>query len=77
MIDISVNTSQKVTGDCLRIVYSGVLSLGVPGVPWLPTILANQLTLSQPGERGRLCPPNNTGTPGFSDPPTALIFIAL
>ena len=23
-------------------------------------------------EGGRLCPPNNTGTPGFSDLPTAL-----
>ena len=36
-------------------------------------ILANQLTLSQPATRvGKLCPPNNTGTPGFSDLPTAL-----
>jgi hypothetical protein len=28
---------------------------------------ADQLILSQPG--GRLSPPNNTGTPGFSDLP--------
>ena len=26
-------------------------------------------------KKGRLCPPNNTGTPGFSDLPTALIVI--
>ena len=25
-------------------------------------------------KRDRLCPPNNTGTPGFSDLPTALIY---
>ena len=45
----------------------------VPGVgmPGVPKIFADQLTLSQPG--GKLCPPNNTGTPGFSDLPTALI----
>ena len=32
---------------------SGLLSLGVlgmPGVPWHPQILADQLTLSRPGE---------------------------
>ena len=28
--------------------YSGVSSLGVPGVPWHPQILADQLTPSQP-----------------------------
>ena len=28
-------------------------------------------------KRGRLCPPNNTGTPGFSDLPTALRSIAI
>ena len=50
---------------------TGVLSPGVPGVPWHPQILADQLTLSQP--RGAnyanqiiLAPP------GFSDLPTAL-----
>ena len=35
-------------------------------------ILADQLTLSQKGREGRLKPINNTGTPGFSDLPTAL-----
>ena len=25
---------------------------------------------------GRLCPPSNTGTPGFSDLPTALLFVS-
>ena len=42
---------------------AGVSSLRVP----------EQLTLSQPGEGGRLCPPNNTGTPGFSNLPTSLL----
>ena len=41
--------------------FQGCRSRGVPGVPWHPQILTDQLTLSQP----RLCPPNNTGTPGF------------
>ena len=48
---------------------AGVSSLGVLGVPWHPLILADQLNLSQ---GGKLCPPNNTGTPGFSNLPTAL-----
>ena len=48
---------------------SGLSSLGVPGVPWHPQILAHQLTLNQ---GGRLCPHITTGTPGFSDLPTAL-----
>ena len=34
---------------------SGLSSLGVPGVPWNPQILAYQLTLSQPG--GQIMPP--------------------
>ena len=33
--------------------------------PEIPQILADQLTLSQPREGGRLCPPNNIGTPDF------------
>ena len=37
-----------------------------------PRILAYQSTLSQSGGGGRLCPPNNTGPPGFSDLPPAL-----
>ena len=36
---------------------------------------ADQLTLSEPRGWGRLCPPNNTGTLGFSDLPTALTTI--
>ena len=47
----------------------GVSSLGVP---WYPQILTDQLSLPQPRGGGRLCPPNTTGTPGFSDLPTAL-----
>ena len=49
----------------------GVSSLGVPGVPWHPQILADQLTLSQPRgtDYAHLI---TTGTTGFSDLPTAL-----
>ena len=50
---------------------SGLSSLGVPGVPWHTQILADQLTLFQPGgtDYAHLI---TTGTPGFSDLPTAL-----
>ena len=51
--------------------FAGVSSLGVPGVPWHTQILADQLTLFQPGgtDYAHLI---TTGTPGFSDLPTAL-----
>ena len=44
----------------------GLSSLGVPGVPWHAQILADQLTLFQPGgiDYAHLIA---TGTPGFSD----------
>ena len=45
---------------------------GGTGGPWLPQILADQSNLPLPRGGGRLCPPNNTGTPGFSDLPAAL-----
>ena len=50
---------------------SGLSSLGVPGVPWHTQILADQLTLFQPGgtDYAHLI---TTGTPRFSDLPTAL-----
>jgi len=50
---------------------AGLLSLGVPGLPWHTQILADQLTLFQPGgtDYAHLI---TTGTPGFSDLPTAL-----
>ena len=49
----------------------GLSSLGVPGVPWHTQILADQVTLFQPGgtDYAHLI---TTGTPGFSDLPTAL-----
>ena len=49
----------------------GVSFLGVPGVPWHSQILADKLTLSQPGgtNYAHLI---TTATPGFSDLPTAL-----
>ena len=51
---------------------SGPSSLGVPGVPWHTQILADQLTLFQPGgtDYVHLI---TTGTPGFSDLPTAMM----
>ena len=49
----------------------GPSSLGVPGVPWHTQILADQLTLFQPGgtDYAHLI---TTGTPRFSDLPMAL-----
>ena len=51
---------------------AGLSSLGVPGVPWHTQYLADQLTLFQPGgtDYTHLI---TTGTPGFSDLPTALL----
>ena len=43
----------------------GVSYPGVPGAIWLPQILEDQLTLSQPGPGGRLCPPNILAPPDF------------
>ena len=55
----------------VTIYSSGLSSLGVPSVPWHTHILADQLTLFQPGgtDFAHLI---TTGTPGFSDLPTAL-----
>ena len=51
--------------------YAGLSSLGMPGVPWHTQILEDQLTLFQPGgtDYAHLI---TTGTPGFSNLPTAL-----
>ena len=49
----------------------GLSSLGVPGVPWHNQILADQLTLFQPGGTN-YAHIITTGTPGFSDLLTAL-----
>ena len=51
---------------------TGVSSLGVP---WHPQILADQLTLSQPGGAG-YAHHITTGIPGFLDLPTALSWAA-
>ena len=45
---------------------------GCRGVPWHPQILADQLTLSQPGGAD-YAHHITTGTPGFSDFPTTLL----
>ena len=56
--------------------YTSLLSLGVLGVPWHAQILADQLTLFQPGvtDYAHLI---TTGTPRFSDLPTALWYIVV
>ena len=50
---------------------AGLSSLGVPGVPWHTQILADHLTLFQPGgtDYAHLM---TIGTPEFLDFPTAL-----
>ena len=55
----------------MRSTRAGLSSLGVPGVPWHTQILADQSTLFQPGgtDYAHLI---TTGTPGFSDLPTAV-----
>ena len=52
------------------VVRGGLSSLGLPGVPWHNQILTDQLTQFQPGgtDYAHLI---TTGTPGFSDLPTA------
>ena len=55
---------------------AGVSSLGMLGVLWHAQILADQLTLFQPGvtDYAHLI---TTGTPGFSDLPTFLNLMRL
>ena len=50
--------------------YSKNIILLLLLLPWHPQILADQLTLSQPG--GPILPPHHYYTPGFLDLPTAL-----
>ena len=51
---------------------AGLSSLGVPGVPWHTQILADHLTLFQPGGTDYAHLITN-GNLGFSDLPTALL----
>ena len=55
-------------------ISAGLSSLGVPGVPWHTQILGDQLTLFQTGgtDYAHLI---ITGTPRFSDLPTALYYV--
>ena len=46
----------------------------VPGGAGAPDFGRSVNPISTKGGGGRLCPPNNTGTPGFSDLSTALTF---
>ena len=61
----SLNLSNSSLSFCQ--LHTGLSSLGVPGVPWHTQILADQLTLLTD-----YAPLITTGTPGFSDLPTAL-----
>jgi hypothetical protein len=56
--------------------FAGFLSLGVPGVPRHTQILADQLTLFQPGGRD-YAHQITTGTTIFSNLPTALVRLSL
>ena len=53
----------------------GVVPPGGAGVAMAPPLERSVNPISIGGGGGRLCPPNNTGTPGFSDLPTALYYI--
>ena len=76
MIEMNISDSHNSTR--LTVVKiaanTGLSSLGVPGVPWHTQILADQLTLFRPGgtDYAHLI---TTGTPGFSDHPTALKYV--
>jgi hypothetical protein len=61
---------QVLSFEILRFLIIGLSSLGVPGEPWHP----DQLNLSQLGG-ANYAHHITTGTPGFSDLPTALKFI--
>ena len=52
--------------------YRGVVIGGAGGAMAPPDFGRSVYPISTKG--GRLCPPNNTGTPGFSDLPTGLLF---
>ena len=69
----SVWEEQKIT--LSHAVYVAGLPEPVPGMPWHPQILANQLInyqLSTLNQGRRLCPSNYFWHSGFSDFPTAL-----
>ena len=56
-----------------KLEMASFVRLVVPGGAGDAMAPTDQLTLSQVSTKGgRLCPPNNTGTPGISDLPTAL-----
>jgi hypothetical protein len=54
------------------VLYSGVPSMGVPGGAMAPPGFG-KLVNSISTRVDKLCPSNNTGTPGFSDLPTAAL----
>ena len=63
---------QMFQGLCLfKGLRPGLSSLGLLGMPWHPQIMADQLTITQPGGED-YAHHIATATPGFSDLPTAL-----
>ena len=54
----------------LHYIRRGVVPVGAGGAMAPPDFSRSVNPISTRG--GRLCPPNNAGTPGFSDLPTAL-----
>ena len=54
-----------------KYVINGSVGGVVPGTPRCRTVDPSLTS------EGRLCPPDNTGTPGFSDLPTALNSISM
>ena len=66
-----VHVASKVGSIYIRGVYPG----GAGGAIAPPDFGRSVNPISIKG--GRLCPPNNTGTPGFSDLPTALLNIGV
>ena len=71
-VTLSFNRSYKISNPERNMTTSGLSSQGVWGVPWHTQILADQLTLFQPGgtDFAHLI---TTGTSRFLDLPTALI----
>ena len=55
----------------IRLLHRGVTYTGAGGAMAPPDFGRSITPISTTG--GRLCPSNNTGTPGFSELPTALL----
>ena len=65
------NTERQTLIASACVVHRPVVPGGAGGAMAPPNFGRSVNPISTKG--GRLCPPNNTGTPGFSDLPTALL----